>query len=401
MRILFVSTSIPPATDMQTTRNIYLISSLLAKGHKVDILTCGGYKVEGHLFDNILSETVVYRTKEPWVLRWHKYISTHIKIKLLLKLHNVFINYYAIPDIYSGWGGIALKYIKENNLFDYDVIITSSGSYTAHEVGNKWKRISSKTWIAEYGDPWGLDKYGNINRLYYKLEKPLMSICDGFVFTTQSTIDAYKKHYNAGIPYALVPCGFGEPINDNKSLNLSNKLLFTYTGVAFKRDRNLSDFITSVKENRRISAMLVGTISDDVKAQCANLENITITGRVPYEKSLEIIGASDVLVHIGNLGTMQVPGKTYIYLSSKKPILYIQQQPNNDPTLDVLKQFEGVVSCKNNLDEITNAISYIQLNYSELKSKAEKRFNSDLLKSYSWTRLGNIFEEFVTKITKI
>lgn len=400
MKILFVSTSIPPATDMQTTRNLYLISGLLEKGHSVDILSCGEYIPSSDLFDAILNRTKTYRTKVPFVLRWHKFVTTRCKIGILLKIHNVLINYYAIPDIYAGWGKVAIHYVKKKQLFDYDAIITSSGSYTAHEVGKAWKEITKKKWIAEYGDPWGLDKFGNINKVYYKLEKKLMSLCDGFVFTTQATIDAYKKHYDSSVPYALVPCGYGDIINDYEKSPHSDGLVFTYTGVAYKRDRNLSGFISVVKGSSRIKAMLVGTISEDVKSVCNGFNNITLPGRVPYERSLEIIGSSDVLVHIGNYGTMQVPGKTYIYLSSKKPILYIQQQPSDDPTLQVLLQFKGVIACKNDDDEIEKAINYIIDNYAELKTEAEERVNSETLLNYCWKNLGEKFATFVEQCTK-
>ena len=53
--------------------------------------------------------------------------------------HNVLVNYYAVPDLYVGWEALALKMIKTNCLTNYDAIITSSGSYTAHSIGKQWK----------------------------------------------------------------------------------------------------------------------------------------------------------------------------------------------------------------------------------------------------------------------
>ena len=58
MKVLFVSTSIPPETDMQTTRNIYLIDAFLKAGHSVDIITCGEYFKGQSSFDTILDQTV-------------------------------------------------------------------------------------------------------------------------------------------------------------------------------------------------------------------------------------------------------------------------------------------------------------------------------------------------------
>lgn len=400
MKILFVSTSIPPETDMQTTRNIYLIEAFLKEGHSVDILTCGNYIKGQSSFDNILDQTNIFRTKFPKVFLWHSFLTKNCPSKFLLKLHNVAVNYYAMPDLYTGWDKIATDCINKNNLFDYDLLISSSGSYTAHFVGKKWKEITGKKWIAEYGDPWGLDSNGNVKKLYYKMEQPLLAVCDGLIFTTQSTINAYKKHYKNPIPYKLVPCGYTTPIEDEeKDDDLSaSKLLFTYTGIAFKRGRNLSEVIDVAKINSTMQFMMVGSISNELRQDCNGIPNVICKGRVSYQESLRIIGYSDVLVHIGNYGTMQVPGKTYIYLSSPNPILYIQQQEINDPTLKVLEQFEGVVIARNNKNDIEKAINFIIANYQLLKDKATARSQGELLKQYSWEKLGASFVEFANQI---
>lgn len=401
MDILFVSSSIPPATDMQTTRNVYLIDAFLKAGHSVDILTCGEYVSGQSSFDSILDKTKIYRTSYPKIYRWHKFILKHCRISLFLKIHNVAVNYYAMPDLYSGWDKIAIKFIKKNKLFNYDLLVSSSGSYTAHFIGKKWKELTSKKWIAEYGDPWGLDGYGNIRKLYYRMEQPLLSVCDGLIFTTQSTIDAYKKHYKNQLPYQLVPCGYTEPIKDcEKDNEILNQLLFTYTGIAYKRGRNLSEVIEVTKETPSMQFMMVGTISDTLKSDCEGIPNVICKGRVSYKESLRIIGYSDVMVHIGNYGTMQVPGKTYIYLSSAKPILYIQQQLVDDPTLQVLQQFKGIVISKNNKEDINRAINYIIKNYDVLKKQSVERCNSEELKKYSWEQLGINFVSFSESILK-
>lgn len=397
MKVLFVSTSIPPETDMQTTRNIYLIEAFLKAGHSVDILTCGDYSRGQSSFDSILDRTKIYRTDFPCVFKWHSMLTKKCPSKFLLKVHNVAINYYAVPDMYTGWEKMAIKCIKENNLYDYDILVSSSGSFTAHFVGKKWKEMTGKKWIAEYGDPWGLDSFGNVRKINYMKEQPLLSICDGLIFTTQATIDAYKKHYKNQLPYELVPCGYTEPIIDGSKDDASTKLLFTYTGMAFKRGRNLSEVIEVAKDTPVMDFMMVGTISDALRADCAGIDNVICKGRVPYQESLRIIGYSDVMVHIGNFGTMQVPGKTYIYLSSAKPILYIQQQMTDDPTLQVLKQFEGVVVSKNTKEDIDKAIKYIIENYKDLKAKSEIRCKSALMKCYSWEQLGSKFVKFTEK----
>lgn len=399
MKILFVSTSFPPATDMQTTRNMYLVGGLVKNGHKVDIITCGEYEPKKSMFDKALSSLTIYRTDYPLIYKWHKYVTSHCKFKPLLKAHNVFVNYYAIPDVYAGWEKLAMKIAKRYNLLDYDVVITSSGSYTAHFFGKKWKFITGKKWIAEYGDPWGLDGYGNIKKICYQFERPLLSICDGLVFTTQSTIDAYKRNYRNTTPYELVTCGYNAIIDDIESISKSG-IVFTYMGIAYKRDRNLGNVLNAIRNNNKTYGQIVGTISDDIIEECKNISNIICRGRVPYEESLNIMASSDVMIIVGNFGKLQIPGKTYIYLSSKKPILYIQQQEEEDPTLSLLSKFKGIIVCKNTSDSISKAINEIVSNYDKYKKEAESRSEAGSFKNYSWEVLGNQFEKFALSIVK-
>ncbi len=398
MNILFVSTSFPPATDMHTNRNIYLVRSLLDKGHRVDILSCGPYSRGMSSFDDVLDRVNSYRTQYPSILRYHNFINKSCRIKAVKKIHNVLVNHYAIPDLYVGWTSLAMNFIKKNNLTSYDLIITSSGSYTAHNIGKKWKQLTGKKWVAEYGDPWGLDAYGNVKKLNYKIEYPIISSCDGLVFTTQATIDAYKKNYPSAVPYRLVPNGY-DKVLDDEYRDGNNCIQFIYTGIAYKKDRDLSPFIKVIGENKKAAAELVGTLSQDFVNQAINYSNVNCRGRVNYATSLSLLCKSDVVVLIGNYGTLQVPGKTYAYLSVRKPLLYIQQQDVSDPTFQLLKNFEGIVFCRNTESSLRDAIKDIVDNYPQLKQLAEQRCKSTMLKKYEWSSIGANFTEFIEEVS--
>lgn len=393
MKILFVSTSIPPATDMHTIRNMYLIQALLNAGDSIDVITCGEEGEIDKQHRELLKNTSVIRTPLPNVLKWHKYINRTYG-GLIKKAHNVAINYIAVPDLYILWDRVAWKAITKYKLYDYDLMITSSGSYTSHIVGCRWKNKTGKKWIAEYGDPWGLDEMGRIRKMNRCIEQRIVSKCDGFVFTTQETIDAYQKSVRKEVPYKLITGGFEQILDD--IANHSKMLTFVYTGIAYKKSRNLQNLMHVIGDNPSATELnMVGTLSDNFKMEAEKYKNINVSGRVTYGKSLELIASSDVLVHIGNYGTLQVPGKTYIYLSSKKPILYIQQQEKEDPTAKLLSRFSGTIICKNQLDDIGEAVSFIIENYSRLKQDAETRQCSEEIKSFYWKKLGKEFCEFV------
>ena len=401
MRILFISSSIPPATDMQTTRNMYLISSLIDDGHIVDVLTCGDYIAGQSSFDYVLDKVKIVRTEYPFIYRWHQCAQRVFKGTPFLKIHNVAVRYYAKPDLYRGWDNLVINRNPLEDINQYDCVISSSGSYTAHLIAHKLKRDAHFCWVAEYGDPWGLDEYGNIKKQYKRKEEKLLSNCDGLVFTTQNTIDAYKRNYNLNIPVCLVQCGYGSIVDDIETVGNNGRKTFTYTGIAYNSSRNLTPFLLSASKHEGMTVNIVGTYSESLKQSLSKYSNIFFSGRVPYFESLNIQAKSDVLVHIGNFGSLQVPGKSYIYLSTKKPILYIRQEKQADPTFELMNSFPGVVCCENEEEAITRGISHILNNYAILKHDSEIRTTMPQLEKYRWDVLGKRFSEFVSDCYKI
>ncbi len=361
-------------------------------------LTCGEYQAGQSSFDFLLSETRIYRTRLPLIYEWHMTAQKIFKHSPLLKLHNVLINYYAKPDLYAGWDKIALEEIRENKLWKYDAVITSSGSYTAHVVGKIWRQTCGKKWIADYGDPWGIDAQGNRNPAFFEKEKALLRDCNGLVFTTEATVKAYQRNYDLDVPYCLVPCGYEGIIQDRGTDKVMGRgLLFTYTGVAYKKARNLEPFLTAAESCGNVLVRIVGSYSEDLKKSFQEKKGIEFTGRVKYQESLDMLSESDALVHIGNFGTLQIPGKTYIYLSTQKPILYIQQEETGDPAHEVLSDFEGIVFCKNNTRDIKRAIQYMTDHFEALKKQSIDRTKSEKLKQYQWDNLGKVFADFVMR----
>lgn len=404
MDILFISTSIPPFTDMQSIRNAFLLQSLKKKGHNVTILTAEFPWGDNSLIDLLPRDQRVLKTRTPIFVKLQKILMKKNFLKPLLKVFNISSNIFLIPDIQMFWDIQAIKlikklYKKKNN---FDLVITSSGSYTAHIVGRWLKKNHNIPWVAEYGDPWGVDEYGEVKSINHALEQKLLRYVDGITFTTPTTIDVYNKVSNFPMEkMRLIPCGYEFIIADPVKEKAEQKKKISYTGVAYASSRNLSNAIKAISNvsSNNFQLDMVGTFSEKYKNEAKLLSNLDINfkGRVSYRESLNHIASSDILLHIGNKGIMQVPGKTYIYLSSKKPILYIQQS-NIDPTLALLKKFGGVVFCENDELSIVAALKDLISNYEFYKTEANNREFNDEFHKYHWDYIGNEFVEFVEKV---
>jgi hypothetical protein len=399
MRILFVSTSITPYPDMQSIRNRFLIKGLLYMGCGVDVVTpTYNWLTFRDDFDSVDPKILSFvKTSPPVFLKLEKYLSS-LKIKFFSKTFNVISNYLLFPDIFMFWDVVAyrsvVKLLKTNK---YDAIITSSGSYTAHLVG---MRVSKKTkipWFAEYGDPWGLDIYGNKKRLSFFLEKYLLRTCSGMVVTTKETLSSYENAFHPTFNILYAPCGFEHTIEDGQAI--SETFSMCYTGVAYSGSRNLSYLILSLdKLKEKAKLFIVGSFSSSYKNQAETLhENkVDFVGRVSYSDSIKYISGCNLLIHIGNVGSMQIPGKTYIYLSSPKPILYIKQEDSKlDASYNLLKDFPGVIFADNNEVDICNAINDIYNNYEFYKEASLRRLKMEHLYDFQWSNIASSFANFI------
>lgn len=397
MNILFISTSIPPFPDMQSIRNLYLIKGL-SVNNNITIIT-PNYKWNNDRLEDELSNIArIIKTKPPIFIRIEKFVNSRCS-HFIRRIYNVASHYFTFPDNFMFWNYYVKKIVNCLLIQEtFDGVITSSGSYTAHFVGKYISKKYSIPWIAEYGDPWSLDSNGKIKKIHFIFESNILKYCSGLIFTTKETINLYNQISPKNTPLHLCPCGFDKVIEDSSTSIKSNSITILYTGVAYSGSRNLLNAILSVIEiNSNVELKIVGSFSQSYKDETVKIANgkISFIGRVDYETSLNYISKSDILLHIGNKGVMQVPGKTYIYLSSKKPIIYIQQEESHDPTLEILKKFKGIIICKNSQESITSAINEVLSNYAEFKSQSENRIQN--IENYQWDNIALNYTSFIEK----
>jgi len=404
MKILFVSTSIPPYPDMQSIRNYYLIDGLIKANNKVTVVSASYPWNNDDLYDDLNKHVNIFLTKPTFFVKLSKFLAKHRSLTLINKVFNVAINHLAFPDIHMFFNMQVKRLLKKDFRFhQYDVIITSSGSFTSHIYGHYVKKKFGTLWIAEYGDPWGLNIYGRPKKLISLYENAILRLADGIILTTNETMDAYKQKYRFVEKFIVLPCGYEYLINDNSEINYNNEISFGYIGVAYKSSRNLSILINVIKNNPQYKLEIVGSYSKNYLKDLeinSKLNNITFHGRVSYDISLKYISNFDVLVIVGNYGSLQIPGKTYIYLSSKKPILYIRQEEKRDPTYNFLKTMKGIVFCENSPESIKEAVHIININYAQLKKESLQRVQDGSIANYQWSKISSDFSTFVDKTYK-
>lgn len=401
MNILYITTSYPPFYDMGTIRNQKIINGLISRNHKVTVLSPDNKSddVTEEIINGNLRE---WRTKRPFFYNVREKLDGGNK--LLLKIWNVIGGKFFFPDTFAFWTFKALKFLKKKDTDGFDIIISSSGSYLSHVIANKFAKKHELPWFAYYGDPWSYSGYGKIKKIISYYEKWILKNCNVIALTTHETIECYKcllKGIRSNIKLVYIPCGYDTVMKLGNTTSVKPVVLeVVYTGVAYSNDRDLTNTILSVSDLSDTTFTIVGSYSDkyqkiDVKPKCINF-----LGRVTYKESLDIINKAHVLLHIGNYGALQIPGKTYSYLSSCKPILYIKQEKGHDPTLELLKKFKGVYFVNNEVDEIRQAIKFINDNYLKILDQSKERSLDSNLHFFSWDNLSMIFTTEAERLIK-
>lgn len=330
----------------------------------------------------------------------------------LIWLYSNLLAKVAVPDIYFGWDKIVYKYIKSCRK-KYDIIISSSGTYTSHLSANLLRQEFDTIWIADLGDPWAT---GTNNKFLLKssflrnqqLEFKTLTSASGVIFTTNETEMMYKYFYKGVLPTSTtIAYGYREEDFKN-SISLKHKseryrkIRISHIGVAYKSNRNLGELINAINKHlcikQKIILQIIGPHSRSFEqiVQNQNMMNVSFCGRINYEESIHSILNSDVLIVFGNKSFTQIPGKTYIYLASGKPILYIGQvDPTVDPTYKLLQNYSGIIYSRDNADSLIDAIKYIIDNYQIIAIESENRRYNEKLSVYESKSLTKSFVNFL------
>jgi glycosyltransferase involved in cell wall biosynthesis len=368
MKILLISLSLPPYAESQSIRTAYWIEPLIQQGFEFDLITA---EVVQTAADETLCTLIppsvrVWRTPAPDYDRIIDRLKRQGKHWQLYLYSNLAYRLYA-PDVRRGWEReavrLALEVIHQHRPH---LILSASGSCTAHLAAAALKRKTRLPWVADLGDPWSWVDWQHKDTWLKAiqnswLERRTLSQADLLIWTTEATLHAYQRWWHYRLPPSLViPYGYrAQDFEPYQWAPTSYPIRLAYIGAASRRARNLNPLITSLaKSNSKLPFQLqiVGDVSMHfrITAQQLGLSNIEFTGRVSYTESIRLICEAGILILIGNKSPYQVPGKTFLYLASGRPLLYIHQMPPaSDPTWGLIRSFPGVRSVPNEANALT------------------------------------------------
>jgi glycosyltransferase involved in cell wall biosynthesis len=275
-----------------------------------------------------------------------------------------------IPDGKVGWYPFAIRKGKqifnENNI---DIIYSTSPFRTAHLIAMSLAKKYRKPWVADFRDPWThfcipkrfitlLKKWEEFmgKNVLRETEKIIIA----WPAIQDNLISQYGDHCQKTV---LIHNGFDEQDFQNIIPKTFKKFTIIHTGTFYKERspealfRAISSLLSKKPVLRNnIQIIFIGRKEPFIKKLIEenNLNDIVLTvPYLPHKECLSYLLGADMLF----LNTIQnyVPGKTFEYLRSGKPILALV---SNDTTVAeiVNSTKSGVVIDPTKTEEIKDAI---------------------------------------------
>ncbi len=292
--------------------------------------------------------------------------------------------FFCIPDTKILWNWLAFRKICK--LFSdesFDAVISTGPPHSTHLLAMKIKKKFNISWIADFRDDWAgghvvyeptfIQRY-----LHQKYQRSVIHSADAVISVSEgiqkvfADINPNQKHY-------LITNGYDPDDFKGDDGNPAEKYIITYSGVISKFS-DPEPFFKALDLLKRetpelYQRLLIRFVGKDVTGNLSNLANkyniadcIEIVGFQQHNDAIAYVKASNALLLIAT-GTAQdtfIPGKTFEYLGSFKPIICIS---NVTDTFVLLKDYSlALLSNPNDITQIKNNLVLLLTQNLEMKT---------------------------------
>lgn len=413
MKILLIAYSFPPLWEAQAIRWYYLSRELGKLGFSIDIVTVkhpAYFDIELH--ENISIHRVFPGPFEAASFKVREALKVDKKAELRRKksfylarkiyrcLRGVFNNF--LPgDIRTEWFPFIIKFVSKNfNLRNYDFLITSHEPYVDSLVGlNLKNKYPSLKWIADISDPFTAPYYPAWRkRIDQRFEEKVIMRADKILVTSETLRREYLIRY--GIEenkIILIRQGF-DFVDERVNKNKNEIFTIVYTGIFYKKRRDPENLFAALKElDFDFKFTIAGRNEEFLPKDNSLKDKIVFLGFVDHPEVLKIQKEADLLIHITYYIPSQVPGKFYEYLGSRKPVLCIANN-KEDETVRLTRELNIGLVCENKKDSIRAALIRLHELWKRNEISQHFNLNPSNFKEYSWQHHAKVLAENLWKM---
>ncbi|MEZ4771544.1 MAG: glycosyltransferase [Bacteroidia bacterium] len=248
-----------------------------------------------------------------------------------------------IPDARRFWIKPSVKRLTEYlKTHPVDVILSSGPPHTVHLIAKGVKENTGIPWVADFRDPWtNIDFYDQLmltrwaDRQHHKMEKSVVTTADQLV--TVSWVWAKEFEVIGAKSVNVITNGFDhEDLSVSPLPALEEKFVCSHIGY-LNRDRNnaalwqafgeICKEVPSVKND--LVLRFIGKTDAITFAQLAQndlMDNVEKIDYLPHNEVLKYTRNTQLLLLlVNNVPNVMghIPGKTYEYIGSRRPVLAI------------------------------------------------------------------------------
>lgn len=317
MKILIVSGSFEPEIGPRAFRTTELAKELSSLGH--DVTVCIPDKGKDYLS---------YIKDWPMTIKLYKYYPIrreYTGISIIDRTLFYFENWLADYP--------ALKSMREVKRFvcnesGYDLLITIAVPHFIHwAVGQLYEsgHKLAKTWVADCGDPYMLNKIGKKKPFYFKsYEMRWCRECDYISVPIESDINHFYPQFRDKIK--VIPQGFNiDDLKGEIETPQNEVVTFAYAGSFIKNVRDprpLLDYL--VESDKDFKLEIYGSKNYLLDPYAEKLGGkLEIKGNLSRKELIKSLRKCDFLLNIDNGSAGQRPSKLIDYALTGRPIMSI------------------------------------------------------------------------------
>ncbi len=265
----------------------------------------------------------------------------------------------SVPDMHTGWlipaVAAGLRAIRRTNA---QAIYSSAPYFTAHLAGYALARLTGLPWMAHFRDPWitGLLAGYSPNNLHFRLclalEQMTVRLADAVVCVTEEHAALMRAAYDQmpASKFVVVMNGFDglewkeaarEPAPDERrGATTPRKFRITYAGSLYMK-RNPAPLFWALRTlidageigREEVTVELIGWCEESEGRSITDLISesgveslIEMPGPLDHLSALRRLSQSDLLLLLAEELKTQIPGKTFEYLKTRRPILALTRE---------------------------------------------------------------------------
>lgn len=376
---MFVTQAYPPVAGSHVTRAVAIANALteVAPTTVVTIRVGKGYPQRSEVAN--MPKASVIRTSPGLVHELAHGASavssgsgnstrrSRVRSKIMSYVKKAAISSYrrvTVIDAYFDWIP-PLRQELRNRISETDVIVSTSMPNSAHVGVLLALRGRRNQWIADFGDPWTLDRSAprRAPRRWIEgmFEKAVVGRADHLLFTTEATKADYAKAYpRASDRMNVMRMGFDPADDAIPAATLPGVTVF-YGGSLPANNRSASEFLNVAARRKDITFIFAGACVAEVRSAFVASgvpRNVECIDWLSHPDFVGYVRGASVSVVVGNSNPQQIPGKVYQYSAFAPRILYIRGMPQGaDEGAALLSG--AIVSCENREEDIDRALSTV------------------------------------------